>query len=1843
MSVAEYTPGNRLIETPRWTLERAVRNGRPVLLKSGTRTLESARSVDLEREFELLDGLNIGGVPRPIDLLRGTKGHCLVLEDAGFGVLATRLAHERPTVEAFLTFGIDLCGIVGALHRRDLIHGSLSTSGLLVGDSYAAVQIVDFTLTQRAPIDTLATAAVLVASGAAAYMAPEQTGRLNRSIDHRADLYALGAIFYEMLTGRPPFGADDALELVHAHIARSPLAPSAVARVPEQLSRVVMRLLAKGAEDRYQSALGLKHDLELVLGDWRASGAASLFSLGQRDIADRLLIPQRLYGREASLARLTRVCDDAIAGQPALLLVSGYAGVGKTAFINELCRPIVRQRGYFVAGKFDQVARNVPYDAFIQAIRSLVRQVLADKEERLTTWRRDLTQALGANGGVVAAVIPEIEFIIGKQPPPVALDAVEAQNRFRYVFKSFVGVLAQPHHPLVVFLDDLQWADAATLEFLDGLVSGLDQPLLVIGAYRDNEVGPEHPLMLAVEKLELSHARVHRLTLGALELSDLVGFLADTLRTDAADVEALAALIWRKTDGNPFFVIQFLQTLRNDDLLSLDHARGRWTFRLEEIAAAATTDNVTTFMAQQIQRLSPAAQDVLRLAACIGSTFRWKTFLTASGQSVEAAGAGLTEALAAGLVRPAAGGYEPGAAGHADSGVYEFVHDRVQQAGYGLIAEDQRAAVHLGVGRELLAECGSDVPEERLFEIVNHVNVGASLIDGTSERIAIASLNLAAARRAKASAAYNAALDYLRAGISLAGDDRWQSHYALMFGLHFEQAECLYLAGDSDGTRVAHERLLGQAQTSLDQASVHELRVTFYENRSLYAEAIASGRDGLALFGLLLPASEAAVGSALTEELETIHRLLAGRPISALAELPTMTAVETRTAMRLLTMMWAPVYISGNQPLTSLISATMVRLSLVHGNTEDSAYGYVTHAMTIGPIHLDFRSAYEWGELALVINERFGDKKRRAKIHQQLHAHVKLWRQPFETCIPHAREAMRSGIEAGDLAYAGYGAATESWSALPSHRDLSRFVRDFTPALSFLAKINMSGFRDALSVMLSWALALEGRTAGPLTLSNDLLDEALFVEQYEATAPLFMTILRWAKLHLCVIFEDIDGGVDAAERARATRIPGTIWPVLQDFWGALAFAAACGGADDERRRLLRARIGEAEAALEQFARNCPENFRCFWLLVSAERARVDGDTGEAGRLYEEAAAYARLTENIQQQAVVSDLCARAQLARGDTSAAAESFRNAYLAYKTWGAVAKLRHLEERYGRLLPDTDMMIDQAAIDRPVLAVQPQASLDVSSVLRVAQAIASEIESEGLLRTLITIALENAGAEEGVFLDVRGEDLVPVVSARATNDGVEVSRSVEWNDPLAQAVVRYVRRTRQDVVIGDVAADERFAGQAVESSGAAQSILCVPVGHKGRPSGVLYLENRLSEAFTPARLEMVRALAAQAAISLENARLYEDVKGEVTRRTEAEGALRAALTELEALKNRLAAQNVYLQEEIRTQHNFDEIVGSTPELTTVLAMVDQVAPTDTTVLILGETGTGKELIARAIHDRSSRHRHPLVKINCGAISAGLIESELFGHVKGAFTGALDRRTGRFELADGGTLFLDEVGELPLDMQVKLLRVLQEREFEPVGSSRSVKVDVRMIAATNRNLEAEVAAGRFRSDLYYRLSVLPIRVPPLRERRADVPQLVAFFVQRHAKRIGRAFEGVSKESMERLASYAWPGNIRELENVIERALVLSPGGVLDIGRDLLPAVPAVTPRGGINPPSVPGPIDSGRTLGDVSRSHIAAVLEQAGWVIEGPRGAARLLDMHPNTLRSRMKRLGLERGRSGT
>jgi predicted ATPase/transcriptional regulator with GAF, ATPase, and Fis domain len=1838
-----YEAGQELLRGGRHVLLRGRRlaDGSAVLIKACRGDPPApADAAALRHEHEILRDLPVPGVVRPRELARHGGSWFLILEDPGVVPLPAPAGGAGRDLASFFERALRLAEILEEVHRRRIVHRNIHPGAVLVAPAAGDVLLADFTLASRLSSESQHPVPPTQLLGALPYMSPEQTGRMNRTTDYRTDFYSLGAVFYEMLAGGRPFLSEDPLELIHAHIARTPRPPSEVdPEVPEALSRIVMKLLSKTAEDRYQSAAGLREDLEHCASLWSSGGGLAPFPLGQRDVSDRFVVPQRLYGREREVAALLDAFEGVCRGPAALMLVAGYSGIGKTSLIQELYKPIVRQRGYFISGKFDLLARNVPFGALINAFQALVRQLLTEGEEALAGWRDRIAGALGPNGGVLTEVIPEMELILGRQPEPPPLGPAEAQNRFQLVFQNFLSVLARKEHPLVIFLDDLQWADAATLGILRPLLTSPDvRHLILIGAYRDNEVGPSHPVSRTVEALVAAGVEPLRIALGPLGPPDVLQLVRDCLHADHEEARPLAELVQRKTDGNPFFVIQFLKTVQKDGLITFDHAGRRWAYDLPAVAAAPMTDNVIDLMTRKIQQLPERAQRALTLAACAGNRFDLRTLATVSEQTPRAARTDLEEPIGEGLVLPLPeGAGRAGEDGEEGAAAFAFLHDRVQQAAYALIPEDRRQHVHLGAGRLLRDRWDRASEEERIFEIVNHLNLGSALMTDEAERISLAELNLAAGRKAKLSTAYEAAFEYLGAGIGLLGEAGWTSRYPLAYALHIEAAETAYLSGRFEESERLFALILDRAREDLEKAEVHVLRVLQYENMARYTDAVKAGLDGLALLDASHPVEDAAKAAALDAELAGIETLLGGRPIGLLEDLPILKDPRIKMVMRLLTSIWAPAYIAADAPMTSLISARMVRLSLVHGNTEESAYGYVTHAITVGSRLGDHRTGHDFGRLALAVNEKLRDPKHRAKVHHMFSCFVNLWRMPLGSCFPHSREAYRAGLETGDFAYATYGVFHESWYGLLAGDDLRRFQKDYAPNVALLRKIRTLSFADAQQIILSWGLALEGLTEPPGSLSGGGFDEAAYAAKY-AGDPFFQTFLHVVRLHLLHTFERHDEAAEAARAARSVvhSLGGTIWTALLDAYEGLNLAALHPGPEPPAAAVLE-RLARLRDALAARAEDCPETFRTWHLLLAAEVERAEGRPSAAMDLFERALAHAGGGASLFEQALAAETYGKFLKVRRSAAAARALLGEAHRRYARWGAAGKARLLEERHGPFEQDDAAGAAAAGAGPPAgLAASGgpgDALLDIATVAKASSALASELVLADFLRTLVRIAVENAGAERGWFLHEQDGRLV--VEGEGPADGAAGP---------SRAVVNYVRATRQVVVLSDAASDERFAGDPQIAAARPRSVLCVPLVHQGALGGILYLVNdQVCGAFTGERVRVMTILSSQAAVCLENARLYEGMRQEVDRRRKAEEDLRAALGELQALKNRLQAENLYLQEEIRKEHNFDEMVGSHPALLAMLRTVERVAPTDSTVLIHGETGTGKELVARALHSLGARKDRPLVKVNCGAIPAGLVESELFGHVKGAFTGALERRIGRFELASGGTIFLDEVGELPPDVQVKLLRVLQEREMEPVGSSRPVKVDVRVIAATNRDLEEQVRAGRFRSDLYFRLNVFPIQVPPLRDRRSDIPQLVAFFLSRLAKKLNKTIEGVTRETMDRLMSYAWPGNVRELQNIIERAAVLSQGPVLSLAEDLLPA-PASAPPAGPAPPGraeAPGPPAApagSAALEAVERGHILAVLEETRWVIEGKRGAAKLLALHPNTLRSRMKKLGIRR-----
>ncbi len=1861
-----------MTHVPGYTLESELYRGRTCVVLRARRDTDGARVIvksltadypepveiaRLRREYEILQGLTMPGVARAIALETVRDRPVLVLEDHAGATLRTLVARGPLPLDRFFDIALPLAQTLAALHRHGIIHKDVNPNNVLVDTQTGEVTLLDFGISSRGTIEQPSLQQPHVLEGTIAYMSPEQTGRMNLDVDRRSDLYSMGVTLYEMLTGRVPFDSVDPLELIHSHIAHAPAIPTdSMPGLPGTVADVVLRLLAKSPDDRYQTAEGLADDLARCADAWRRTGTVPAFAPGGTDVSDRFAIPRRLYGRDDEVAVLTQAFERVSAGATELVLVSGYSGIGKTSLIRELYKSLPRRRGHVIAGKFDQLARDVPFGAVLPALRLLVRQVLSESESRVRGWASALHGALDPNARVIVDVIPELERIIGSQPVVPPRDPIETQNRFNRTLQKFIGVFARPEHPLVLFLDDLQWADAATLSMLPLLHgSGEMGGLLLIGAYRDNEVSASHPLLLALSDLRAGGARIEEIVLPPLAPAQLERLIADAMRIAPGDAVPVRDLVLAKTGGNPLFVTQFLRVLEQDGLLAFDRETRSWQADLEGIRRANITDNVVDLLTAKIQRLAPATQEVLRLAACVGTRFDLRTLATISERDPARATADLWEAVEQGLVQPVdhSYGFAPdlGAGLEPARVFFRFLHDRVQQAAYALIPEHDRPAVHVGVGRLLLLD-GADEGSERVFEVVHHLNYGRALLVDPTERARLAALNLAAGRRAKSSGAYPNAQTYFATGVELLDDAAWDEAHERAFALHIERAEAEYLCGRFTEAEAHFHDLLGRCRSPIERAEVTVRSIVQFETMSRYADAVAAGAVALRPLGVELPDDPDVIRMALEEVLARIEQRLAGRAVASLIDAPRLEDPAIRQAMRLLMSTWAPAYISGRGTLASLVVATMVQLSLEHGNCEESAFGYLHHAITLGYGLDRYEHAFEFGQLALALNDRLQDLRLKAAIHHRFAALVNPWSRPFETSLVHAREAVRVGLESGHLQVAAYAQFQQSWYGTQLERNLVEYETKYAPIIDVLARIKNPAFLEAQKLIFHWSYALRGRTRGPTSLSSADFSENVFACTY-GKGGIFEGLLASLRLELLDTFEQVEEARRVARdtEASAELFASSIWPALFAFRHALALCAWLPGAPEMERAPAQVKLDALEARLRRWAGSAPENFAHMHALVVAEIARVGDRAGEAVELYEKAIGLAEKQPSPRHRALANELFGRFWLGRGHPRIAALFLAEARFGFVQWGATAKVSDLDRRYAELLGSaarTDIVGTGAAgtgargsVPGVLLTTQTSnVALDAIAVARAAQAISREIEIGALLERLMRVTLESAGAERGsILLEREGG---PEVFVEGTPEAMQVH--TEHGTPLEEAslpvrVIQFVRRTGEVAVLDDATHDERFRDDPYFVREKVRSVLSTPVINQGKVLGVLYVENRLAaDAFTPDRVQLLQILSSHAAIAIQNAQLFAEVV---------------------RLRERLRAEIVYLQTEIGAHHGFSEIIGETKELSEVLRQIEQVAPMQTTVLITGETGTGKELVARAIHRLSTRADQPLIAVNCGAISPGLVESELFGHEKGAFTGAIARKLGRFELADGGTIFLDEIGDLPLDMQIKLLRVLQGGEIERVGGTRPIKVDVRVVAATHRDLGRAVELDGFRQDLFDRLNVFPIRLPALRQRPGDIPLLVRHFVLSYGSKFGKRIERIPRETMTALCEYSWPGNIRELANVIERSVILSNGNALELG-DWIAAVPATRSARGRRARGDVGDGGAGDGRGDdrgddrgaragheagleleeMERRHIIKVLEQMRWRVSGPQGAARVLGLRPTTLEARMKKLGIVRPR---
>ncbi|WNG48707.1 AAA family ATPase [Archangium minus] len=1470
----EIHRGRRYVVSRVWTAE-----GASLVLKQVRRSPFASSSLAmLHHEHALLRELRDSGVPgvvRPLAFEEVADTPTLVLEDAGPYDLREWLRRNPLDLDTFLELALQLAESLEGLHRHHVIHRNFNPTNIIVAAGVPLVTVIDFDLATRVPGPFHSASTLGEFELSLPYIAPEQTGRMDRLVDHRADLYSLGATFYEMLTGQPPFTSTDPAELVHAHLARPPLPPAvANSQVPALLSDLVLKLLAKMPDERYQSAESLLSDLLEARRRQRTTGELEPFELGGLEQAQQLALPERLYGRERELAQLEAALARVRSGPSETVVLQGPAGIGKSALVHDL-RQRTGHEARFLSGKVDRLQRNVPYAPWVDAFQGLVHGLLNEPAHIRHMWRRRLLKALGHHGRVLLGIIPELEQLTGVLPPMAELRPAEAENRLHLTFQAFVRALSSPEHPSVLFLDDLHWADPASLALFRSLASDLDsRHVLLVGAYCPEDVGPQHPLAGTLAAIQEAQAPLRLLELSPLTREALTALLRDTLRHEPGHLSPLAELMLRKTEGNPFFASRFLRYLHQANLLRFDVERGAWVWDLTGVEQVGVSGSVIELMLATLRQLPAHTQDVLKVASCLGSRVELPLLSDLMDMPVGDTAAALWSALQQGLLVPEG------------KAVYRFAHDRVQQAAYSLLPDDQKKRLHLEAGHRLRGTSEREL-DERLFETVDQLDLGAELVTDEAGKLELATLNLRAGSKAKALSAFRSARGYLARGIDFLPPDAWQSHYELTFRLHREAAECAYYTGEQQLIKQLLSSALTHARSRFDKADLYTLLILACTVKRAVSEAVQWGREGLRLFGVELPEKHDAP-QALRAELAAVKENLRGRTPEQLLEAPRTEDPELLACLQLLTELSPSVFFF-DPSLFGFLNARVVTLTLKHGNTVYAASSYTYYGQMLDLLEGDYASGHAFGRLGVELCRRYAEPRQESKTLLTFAATINHWRAPLRTDVPFYLQAFATALACGDLHFASYTVPMTAHTQFSMGTGLSHLLSGLEPGLAFLRR---SGFLELVSPLLGLRhviRCLQDRTRERARLEDDAFDEAAFFASIQEL-PVTRCTYRLLRLQLSYLLGDLEEARKMSQEAGPLleTIQGWYFVADHNFYTSLLLAAYCDRVPPPERSALLEQLAANQRQLGLWAENCPENFRHKHQLVSAELARVGGRHVEALRLYEQAAEGAHREEFLQDEALANELAGRYYLTVGGKRLAHVYLRAALEGYARWGAQAKVSALEEEFPDLVP-----LEPTFWKAPSLHQESAGSgggtLDLITLLKSAETLVSEVVLERLLEKLMAVCLEAAGAQRGALV-LEEQDTLWVRAVGAVSEPVSLLHT-----PLKEAgqvpgtLIEHAFRSGESLVLADAAHQGRFTSDPYVARHTMKSALAVPIQRPARTVGVLYLENNLvTRAFTPERVRVLRLLSSQIAISLENSLLFERLRVEVEERRRAEQAVR-------------------------------------------------------------------------------------------------------------------------------------------------------------------------------------------------------------------------------------------------------------------------------------------------------------------------------------------------------------------
>ncbi len=1525
VTIPNYQITETIYSGSRTIVYRAVRidDQRPVVIKLLKNPYPSfSELVQFRNQYTLAKNLNSPLIIKTYSLEPYQNSYALVMEDFGGISLKKWLIQQKnvpPDLINFFKIAITLCEILDFLYNQRIIHKDIKPGNILIHPESQQVKLIDFSIASLLLKETQTLISPNLLEGTLAYISPEQTGRMNRGIDYRSDLYSLGVTFYELLTGELPFKSNDPIELIYSHIAKmpKPIGESQEGgnrgEIPSVLSDIVMKLMAKNAEDRYQSAWGLKQDLENCLTQLQETGQIEDFEIGRNHQCDRFLIPDKLYGRETEVKTLLQAFERVSKGATEIILVAGFSGIGKTAVVNEVHKPILRQRGYFIKGKFDQFQRNIPFSAFVQAFQDLIEQLLTESDAKIQIWKSKILDAFGTNGKVILEVIPSLEKIIGSQSPAPELSGIAAQNRFNLLFQKFTQVFTSAEHPLVIFLDDLQWADSASLKLIQLLIANTGH-LLLIGAYRDNETGlassqetrptqyllnPVHPLMLTLSEIQKTQAKINTITLVPLSQEQVNQLVAETLKCTENLAQPLSQLVFQKTQGNPFFATQFLQALHQEKLIKYNLKLGFWEYDITQINQQRLTDDVVEFMVLQLEKLPLSTQNILKLAACIGNQFDLATLAIVSEKSEIEIATDLWNALQEGLILPTRDIYkfyfsqenQSITQEMSQAIIYKFSHDRVQQTAYSLIPNDQKQTTHYHIGQLLLKRISPDLREERIFELVNHLNYGIALIPQQKERDELAQFNLIACRKARSATAYQVSREYARIGLSLLGEKAWERQYQMSLAFSDLAAELAALCGDFQAMEQLIETVIFQAKSCLDLVFVYRLKISTNFSCHQQQKSISIAQEILQKLEIIFP--EYPTKNDIQQAVLEVENLIGERDIGDLVNLPRMTDQEKIAIVKIINSVIPSAYVSGS-PLFPLLAALSVKLSIQYGNTSASAFGYVIYGMFACNFLQDIETGVKFGQLALEVASKLDAKASQPEVLDVFGGFILYRQSHLKETLPLVQTGYTLALEVGSFEVAGYNAnkfcLNSFWCSQPL------VILESETRAYCLALVQLHQLSGANYCRIYWQsiLNLLGLSENPTLLSGEALEETEFLPLLISSNDLYGLFTFYLnKIMLCYGFEEIELANHYTVAARNNLIggAGSIGEAAFYFYDSLIILALWSprseiiSSEQDQSKALE-QVQQNQTQLQQYWANyAPMNYQHKVDLVEAEKCRVLEQHYQAAEWYDRAIAGAKKNEYIQEEALANELAAQFYLNRGKETIAAGYMQEAYYCYARWGAKAKIADLERRYPQLLAailqhnrlgmTSVGMLDTTLIKKITSSSRDSNMwLDFPAVMQAAQAISQEIELEKLLATLMQIALTNAGAQRGNLILHQDEQWFVVAEAEQ-DQTKDLKTPLKEYQKIPQTLIESVVKTKATAVFDNLSDSEDFSAYHYIMTYKPKSVLCTPMSRQGKLIGILYLENNLTVgAFSSDRITILQLLISQASISLENARLYQQTQ---------------------------------------------------------------------------------------------------------------------------------------------------------------------------------------------------------------------------------------------------------------------------------------------------------------------------------------------------------------------------------